>query len=80
MMDDCCEGGKFEVMSEESSENCVSGLLWIVDLLGLKRTNDLGCCVIRSQYTHVVDTDRRENKRKNHDLMTDCVMISCMWR
>lgn len=35
------KGGNCEVMSAESSENCVSGLVWTcgcVDLLGLKRT------------------------------------------
>jgi hypothetical protein len=45
-----------------------------VDLLGLKQ--EMATLLMSSdRVTHVVETERQKKKRKNHDLMTDCVMM-----
>lgn len=77
--DDCCEGGDLNVMSEESSENCVSG---VCGLCGFARAEANDHVIRWAAYIHRrgVDTDGKKKKRKNHDLMTDCVMMRCMWR
>ena len=47
--DDCCEGGDLNVMSEESSENCVSG---VCGLCGFARA-EANDHVIRWQHTYL---------------------------
>jgi hypothetical protein len=77
--DDCCEGGNLKVMSEESSENCVSGLFVDCGFARAEANEQTNCAlaaVSSGRSTHVVDTCRMKNKRKNHDLMTDCVMMN----
>jgi hypothetical protein len=77
------KGGNCEVMSAESSENCVSGLVWTcgcVDLLGLKRTKQACSCHQKiGLHTWWRRTDR-ERIEKIHDLMTEGVMVGLVWR
>ena len=47
--DDCCEGGDLNVMSEESSENCVSGLCGLCGFARAEANNH----VIRWQHTYI---------------------------
>lgn len=64
-------------MSSESGENCVSGCVDCVDLLGLKQ--EMAALLMSSdRITHVVETERQKKKGKNHDLMTGCVMMGCI--
>jgi hypothetical protein len=51
--------GEIEVMSSESSENCVSGCVDCVDLLGLKQ--EMAALLMSSdRITHVAETERQK--------------------